>query len=113
DASVALLRDFMSKDWDLTPEMVTHTRVIDTKTFRPYETYDLNFMENWGWSQKRSVDELADYVSFALRPLRNAGLPATGVTSPGGFGGKNLPNYPAAVLQACRAVFKPEIPFSL
>jgi hypothetical protein len=111
--SVELLRDFMSKDWDLTPEMVTHTRVIDPKTSRPFERYNIEWMENWGWSQKRSVDELAEYVSFALRPLKNAGLDITGVTSPGGFGGKNLPNYSAAVLQACRDVFKTEIPFYL
>jgi hypothetical protein len=113
DASLALLRDFMSKDWDFTPEMVTHTRVIDTKTGKPYETYDLNFMENWEWSQKRSVDELADYIAYALRPLKNAGLPCGGVTSPGGFGGKNLANYSQAVLQAQRDVFKTEIPFYL
>ena len=36
--SLTLLRDFISKDWDLTPEMVTHTRVIDPKTSRPFET---------------------------------------------------------------------------
>src|SRR5207249_1332851 len=113
DDSLSLLRDFMSKDWDLTPEMVTHTRVIDPKTSRPFETYSIDWMENWGWSQKRSVDDLATYISFALRPLKNAGLEITGVTSPGGFGGKNLPNYSAAVLQACRDVFKTEIPFYL
>ncbi|MBI3854522.1 MAG: hypothetical protein HY293_02395 [Planctomycetes bacterium] len=113
EASLALMRDFMSKDWDFTPEMVTHTRVIDPKTGRALEPYDESTMENWGWSQKRSVDELADYLAFALRPLRNAGIDATGVTSPGGFGGKNLPNYSKAVLQACRDVFKTEIPFYL
>ena len=83
------------------------------KTSRPFETYSIDWMENWGWSQKRSVDDLAAYISFALRPLKNAGLEITGVTSPGGFGGKNLPNYSAAVLQACRDVFKTEIPFYL
>jgi hypothetical protein len=113
EASLALVRDFMSKDWDLTPEMVTHTRVIDPKTGRALEPYDQSTMENWGWSQKRSVDELAEYLAYALRPLKNAGLDATGITSPGGFGGRNLPNYSKAVLEACRDVYKTEIPFYL
>ncbi len=113
EASLALLRDFMAKDWDFTPEMVTHTRVIDTKTGRALEPYDESTMENWGWSQKRSVDELADYLAYAMRPLKNAGLPCQGVTSPGGFAGKNLANYSQAVLQSCRDVYKTEIPFYL
>ena len=113
EASLALLRDVLAKDWDFTPEMVTHTRVIDPKTGRALEPADESTMENWGWSQKRSVDELAEYIAYALRPLRNAGIPATGVTSPGGFGGRNLPNYSKAVLEACRDVLKTEIPFYL
>jgi hypothetical protein len=113
EASLALLRDFMTRDWDLTPEMVTHTHVIDPKTGRALEPFDQSTMENWGWSQKRSVEELAEYIAYALRPLKNAGLDVTGVTSPGGFGGKNLPNYSKAVLEACRDVNKTEIPFYL
>jgi len=111
--SLALLRDFVSRDWDLTPEMVTHTHVIDPKTGRALEPFDESTMENWGWSQKRSADELAEYIAYALRPLKNAGLDITGVTSPGGFGGKNLTNYSKAVFEACRDVNKTEIPFYL
>ena len=111
--SLALLRDFVSRDWDLTPEMVTHTHVINPKTGRALEPFDESTMENWGWSQKRSVDELTDYIAYALRPLRNAGLDVTGVTSPGGFGGKNLPNYSKAVFEACRDVNRSELPFYL
>ena len=113
EASLALLRDFVSRDWDLTPEMVTHTHVIDPKTGRALEPFDESTMENWGWSQKRSADELAEYIAYALRPLKNAGLDITGVTSPGGFGGKNLTNYSKAVFEACRDVNKTELPFYL
>jgi hypothetical protein len=113
EASLSLLREYMSVDWDFTPEMVTHTHVIDTKTGKACEPFDLNFMENWEWSQKRSVDELADYIAYALKAIKNAGLPCQGVTSPGGFGGKNIANYSQAVLQAHRDVFKTEIPFYL
>ncbi len=31
-----LIRDFLAVDWDIHPEMVTHTFAIDTKTGRPY-----------------------------------------------------------------------------
>jgi len=113
EASLALLRDFVSRDWDLTPEMVTHTHVIDPKNGRALQPFDESTMENWGWSQKRSADELAEYIAYALRSLRNAGLAVTGVTSPGGFGGKNLTNYSKAVFEACRDVNKTEIPFYL
>ena len=74
--------------------MVSHSRVIDTKTGRPYEESGLRFMENWGWSTGKSVDELADYVAYALRILKNVGLPCTGVTSPGQFVGAPDRNTP-------------------
>jgi hypothetical protein len=111
--SVALVRDFMQRDWDITPEMVTHTRIINPKTGQPLDPQDESTMENWGWSQKRSVDELAEYLVYALKPLHRAGLHCDGVTSPGGFGGRNLPNYSKAVFQAVREVYKSEIPFYL
>ena len=38
----------MVPDWDIHPEMVTHTWVIDTKTGRPYPERTERFMENWG-----------------------------------------------------------------
>ena len=45
-------------------------------------------MENWGWSEGKSADELADYMAFALQILKNAGLPCEGITTPGGFGNR-------------------------
>lgn len=108
--SVELVREFMMPDWDIHPEMVTHTWVIDTKTGRPYPERSERFMENWGWSTGKSVDELADYMSYALRILKNVGLKCEGITAPGGFGNGALPELSQATLQSCRAVFKAEIP---
>jgi hypothetical protein len=108
--SVALVRDFMTPDWDIHPEMVTHTWVINTKTGRPYDERSEKYMENWGWSVGRSVDELADYMGFALRILKNAGLPCEGITTPGGFGNRSQPELAQATLEACRDVFRAEIP---
>ena len=110
NASLALVRDFMTPDWDIHPEMVTHTWVIDTKTGRPFVERSERFMENWGWTAGRSVDELTDYLSYALRILHNVGLPCEGITTPGGFGNQVLPELAQATLQACREVYRAEIP---
>ena len=48
-------------------------------------------MENWGWTDGRSVDEIADYMTYALRILHNVGMPCEGITTPGGFGVNALP----------------------
>jgi len=108
--SIKLVREFMMPDWDIHPEMVTHTWVINTKTGRPYAERSARFMENWGWSVGKSVDELADYMSYALRILKNVGLECEGITTPGGFGNRVRPELSQATLESCRDVFKAEIP---
>ena len=110
DESLNLVRTLMMPDWDIHPEMISHTWVIDTKTGRPYEECSENFMENFGWSQNKSADELAGYMSYALRILGNVGLPCEGITTPGGFASKALPELAQATLQSCRDVFRAEIP---
>ncbi len=108
--SIKLVRELMTPDWDIHPEMVTHTWVINTKTGRPHPERSEAFMENWGWSAGKSVDELADYMSYALRILKNIGLECEGITTPGGFGNRVLPELSQATLESCREVFNAEIP---
>jgi hypothetical protein len=108
--SLELVRTLMAPNWDIHPEMVTHTRVIDIKTGHPYSDHSLKFMENWEWTTGRSADEIADYMSYALRILKNVGLPCEGITTPGGFGNKALPQLAQATLQSVRDVFGAEIP---
>ena len=108
--SIELVRTLMMPNWDIHPEMVTHTRVIDPKTGHPYPEHSTKFMENWEWTTGRSADEIADYMAYALRILKNVGLPCEGITTPGGFGGKARPELAKATLQAVRDVFKAEIP---
>jgi hypothetical protein len=67
-------------------------------------------MENWRWTDGKSVDELADYMGYALRILRNVGLDCEGITTPGGFGNRVLPELSQATLDSCRDVFKTEVP---
>lgn len=110
EASIKLVQELMVPNWDIHPEMVTHTRVIDLKTGHPYPECDPRHMENWNWSDNRSVDELASYCRYALQILHNIGLPCEGVTTPGGFGSRALPQLSQATLEACRDVYQAEIP---
>ncbi|MGE3308336.1 MAG: hypothetical protein AB7O66_00080 [Limisphaerales bacterium] len=109
-ASLDLVRTVMMPNWDIHPEMVTHTRVIDTRTGHPYPDRSLKFMENWDWTTGRSADEIGDYLAYALRILREVGLPCEGVTTPGGFGSRALPQLAQASMQSLRDVFKVEVP---
>ncbi len=108
--SLELVRTLMAPNWDIHAEMVTHTRVIDTKTGHPYADHSLKFMENWEWTTGRSADEIAEYMAYALRILKNVGLPCEGITTPGGFGNRALPQLAQATLQSVRDVFGAEIP---
>lgn len=108
--SLALVRDFMTTDWDIHPEMISHTRVINLKTGLPYPDPTPEYMENWEWSQNKSADELAAYLAYALNILKESGFTCEGVTTPGGFGHRNMDNLAMANLQACRDVYRSEIP---
>ena len=110
DDSLKLVRELMMPDWDIHPEMISHTWVIDTKTGRPYPERTGYYIENDGWSQDKSADELADYMAYALRILKNVGLDCEGITTPGGFGSQNRDNLAKATLESCRDVFNAEIP---
>jgi hypothetical protein len=108
--SLELVRKVMMPNWDIHPEMVTHTRVVDTKTGHPYPETSPKFMENWDWTTGKSVDEITDYLAYALRILKNAGLPCEGITTPGGFGNRARPQLAQATLQSVRDVFGAEVP---
>ncbi len=110
EESLKLVRDTMTPNWDIHPEMISHTRVINTKTGLPYPFATPEYMENWEWSQTKSADELADYIAYALNVLKEAGLYCEGITTPGGFGGKNMENLALGTLEAQKEVYKTEVP---
>ena len=110
DDSISLVRDLLMPNWDIHPEMVTHTRVIDLKTGHPYPDSSRQFMENWDWTTGKSVDEVAAYHRYALQILKNVGLPCEGLTTPGGYGSRALPELAQATLESVRDVFNAEIP---
>jgi hypothetical protein len=108
--SIALVQREIVPNWDIHPEMVTHTRIIDLKTGHPVAGRESKWMENWDWCAGRSVDEIAAYIAYALQILKNVGLPCEGFTTPGGFGNRALPELSQAALQALRSVYSVEVP---
>ena len=108
--SLKLVRDLMVPNWDIHPEMITHTRVIDLKTGRPLQEISPATMENSYPRTKKSVDELAAYLAYALRILKNCDLPCEGVTTPGGFGNLVKSELSLAVHEAVRDVYGSELP---
>jgi hypothetical protein len=110
EASLKLVREFMMPNWDIHPEMISHTRVINLKTGQPFPEAVPEYMENWEWSQDKSADELGAYLAYALNILKETGLTCEGITTPGGFGSRNMENLAKATLESVRSVFQAEIP---
>jgi hypothetical protein len=103
--SIKIVRDLAQPNWDIHSEMISHTRVINTKTGMPFPEASKDYMENWEWSQTKSADELGEYIAFSLQILKDAGLHCDGVTTPGGFGGRNIPNLARGTQYAVKEVF--------
>lgn len=108
--SLKLVRELMAPHWDIHPEMITHTRVIDLRTGRPFEEISAATMENSYPQEQKSVDELAAYLAYALQILKNCDLPCEGITTPGGFGNRVKPELSLAVHEAVREVYGSELP---
>jgi len=98
-------KDIIYQNFDLTPEMLTHTGVVDLKTWRLTEA----------WEQREWVDPpvelLTDYIAAAMQLLKNVGIFCEGVTSPGSFGSKKESAYARAVLDAALRVNNNPRPF--
>ncbi len=76
----------------------------------PIEEINAGTMENSYPQVDKSVDELASYLAYALRILKNCDLPCEGITTPGGFGNKVKNKLPLAVFEAVRDVYGSELP---
>jgi hypothetical protein len=108
--SIEMVQQVMAPNFDIHPEMATHTRVIDLKTGQPYPQHTIQFMENWEWTRGKSAEEIGAYIAYALQILKNVGFKCEGQTTPGGFGNNALPELAQGTLLACREVFGAEIP---
>ena len=98
-----MCRDVIVPAFDITPEMMTHTFVVDLETFKPLES---RIWEQGAWcTLPIDQEELVfNYIATACRILDNVGLTPEGVTSPGGFGGRTLEFYAKMAGLAVREV---------
>ena len=104
-----MCRELIVPNYDITPEMMTHTFVVDLDTFKPI---DPNLWEQWGWNQLPvdCEEHVTRYISTACQILENVGLTPEGVTSPGGFGNP-LDFYAKCAEQAVRSVTSNPTPY--
>jgi hypothetical protein len=85
--------------FDFCPEGITHNLALDLPTGRYLPQGESD------WSQTQTRETLTPYLTTALRYLKDAGIEATGVTSPWVFGIRVEPEYIAAIVAAQKAVF--------
>ena len=97
-----MCKEVITPAYDITPEMITHTVVVDPKTCEPMES---GIWEQYDWNNLPVDQEelVIDYITTACQILENVGLSPEGVTSPGGFGNP-LDFYAKVVGIATRAV---------
>ena len=91
-------REIIQPNFDITPEILTHTGVVDLKTWKLTDAW-----EQYEWVDP-PVDQLTDYLTASLQLLKNAGIACDGITSPGGFGKKKEEAYARAALDAAMRV---------
>jgi len=107
---LAMCREVIAPAFDITPEMITHTVVVDPETCAPlpeglWEQYD------WEALPVAREDLVRRYIATACRILSNVGLPPEGVTSPGGLGGRTLAFYARVAGEAVREVTGAATPY--
>ena len=80
-----MCKEVITPAYDITPEMITHTVVVDPRTCKPLES---GIWEQYDWNNLPVDQEelVIDYITTACQILENVGLTPEGVTSPGGFG---------------------------
>ncbi len=105
---LTMCREVIVPNFDITPEMLTHTFVADLDTMRPRSP---EIWEQYDWSSFTPEDDVTRYIALSCEILSNIGLPPQGVTSPGGFGGRCLDLYARVAGDGCRSVTGNPTPF--
>ncbi|MCK5804122.1 MAG: hypothetical protein KAI66_14900, partial [Lentisphaeria bacterium] len=104
-----MCREVIMPSFDITPEMMTHTYVVDLETCQPLAS---GIWEQYDWDNLPTDQEelVIDYIAMACRILDNVGLTPAGVTSPGGFG-QPLEFYAKCAQEALRRVTGDPTPY--
>jgi len=94
---LSLVRDECTKNFDITPEIFTHTLAWDAAKEKMLP------ITEWEWTYDKDEATLTEYMAGALRILRNVGITATGITQPCNFRGDEQV-YARSVLGALKDV---------
>jgi hypothetical protein len=94
-----LVRERLAQHMDFCPEMITHNLAVDLASGKFLGVNEAV------WAETQTERTLAPYITRALEMLRDAGINATGVTSPWDFGIKEEAHYQRAIVAAQRAVY--------
>ena len=109
DSWMAMCRELIMPAFDITPEMLTHTFVVDPQTLEPLES---RIWEQYEWHDlPEDEEQITRYITRACEILANVGLIPAGVTSPGGFGKGSLDLYSRAAGMATRQVTGNPLPY--
>lgn len=93
----------LSERFDFSPEMLTHNHALDLKT----GTWSVENEAQWSMKQDRTI--LTPYIVHCLELLKEAGINASGVTSPWNFGEKVEGEYTEAIMAAQKEVYNHEL----
>ena len=105
-----MCRELIPPSFDITPEMMTHSYVVDLKTCRPSND-DLWEQYDWVALPTDQEERIYDYLRLSCEILNNVGLTPNGVTSPGAMGIETLDFYARLVGQAVRDATGHPAPF--
>lgn len=97
--TLRLIREKAVKYFDITPEILTHSFVVDTESNKTLSE------KEWEWSQSQDLETLTKYIAKALEILKDVGVVANGVTSPCDFGREVEGIYARAVLEAEKKIY--------
>lgn len=90
---ISIFKNIFSKNFDITPEILTHTMGIDLKTNK------MTNQPEYLYVSALSESDLTDYFAKALQVLKNVGITARGITQCNDFKG-DFGVYSRAVLAA-------------
>ena len=96
---LSVVREKVQKNFSICPELLTHAKAVDLEHGG---FYDMN--ENV-WARTQTTETLTPYISKAFSLLKEAGLMATGVTSPWDFGIEIEDEYVRAISRAYKQVY--------
>jgi hypothetical protein len=92
-------RSRLADRFDFCPEMLTHDFAVNLDDGSMLADTELV------WSRTQDVRTLTPYLTKALQLLKDAGIDASGVTSPWTFGDQVEAEYQQAIMAAQQAVF--------